>query len=189
MVPEGEPPYALKLGRNREAKEAIARRASALVPDGATVILDSGTTTLALARLLAGRPLRVVALDVPVAQTLAQGETEVLLVGGRVRNGFYSLVGSWAEELLERVRADLFFIGADAFDTEGVTNHTFEEAAVKRKAMAVSHKTILLADGSKWGKRASAFVTFLAALDRVVTDLKDPALEALVEVEVVSGAV
>jgi DeoR/GlpR family transcriptional regulator of sugar metabolism len=48
------------------------------VPDGATVVLDSGTTALALARLLAGRPLRAVALDLPVAQALAQGETEVL---------------------------------------------------------------------------------------------------------------
>ncbi len=98
-----------------------------MVPDGATVVLDSGTTALALARLLAGRPIRAVALDLPVAQALAQGRTEVLLPGGSVRNGFLSLVGSWAEELLARVRADLFFLGADAFDPEGVTNHTFEE--------------------------------------------------------------
>jgi DeoR/GlpR family transcriptional regulator of sugar metabolism len=189
LLPEGEPPYAVKLARHQGVKLAIAQRAMPLVPDGATIVLDSGTTTLALARLLAGKPIRAVVLDIPLAQALAQGETEVLLVGGRARNGFYSLVGPWVEELLERVRADLFFLGADAFDAEGVTNHTFEEAAVKRKAMAVSRKTVLLADGSKWGKRAPAFVTSLSALDRVVTDLKDPALEALVKVEVVSGAV
>jgi DeoR/GlpR family transcriptional regulator of sugar metabolism len=149
------------------------------------VILDSGTTTLALARLLAGRPLRVVVLDVALAQALAQGETEVLLPGGRVRNGFYSLVGSWTEELLSQVRADLFFLGADAFNPEGITNHTFEEAAVKRKAMAVSQRTVLLADRSKWGKRAPAFVAPLNALHLVITDLEDPTLEALVPVEVV----
>ncbi|MDW8480432.1 MAG: DeoR/GlpR family DNA-binding transcription regulator [Meiothermus sp.] len=188
IAPEAEPPYAEKLARNREAKEAIAQRAALLVPDGATVVLDSGTTLLALARLLSGRPLRAIALDLPIAQALAQGETEVLLAGGRVRNGFFSLVGPWAEELLGRVRADLFFLGADAFDPEGVTNHTFEEAAVKRKAMEVSRKTVLLADGSKWGKRAPAFVTPLSALERVITDLEDPTLEALVPVEVVRGA-
>jgi DeoR/GlpR family transcriptional regulator of sugar metabolism len=76
LLPEAEPPYAEKLQRNQRAKEAIAQRAAALVSDGATVVLDSGTT--ALARLLAGKPLRAVALDLPVAQALAQGETEVL---------------------------------------------------------------------------------------------------------------
>jgi DeoR/GlpR family transcriptional regulator of sugar metabolism len=55
LLPEAEPPYAEKLQRNQRAKEAIAQRAAALVPDGATVVLDSGTTALALARLLAGR--------------------------------------------------------------------------------------------------------------------------------------
>ncbi|WP_105317415.1 DeoR/GlpR family DNA-binding transcription regulator [Thermus tenuipuniceus] len=185
FLPEAEPPYAVKLTQNPSQKEAIARRASGMVPDGATVILDSGTTTLALARLLAGRALRVVALDVALAQALAQGETEVLLPGGRVRNGFYSLVGSWTEELLGQVRADIFFLGADAFNPEGITNHTFEEAAVKRKAMAVSQRTVLLADRSKWGKRAPAFVAPLNALHLVITDLEDPTLEALVPVEVV----
>ncbi|GAA5338537.1 DeoR/GlpR family DNA-binding transcription regulator [Thermus antranikianii] len=185
FLPEAEPPYAVKLTQNPGQKEAIARRASSMVPDGATLILDSGTTTLALARLLAGRPLRVVVLDVALAQVLAQGETEVLLPGGRVRNGFYSLVGSWTEELLGQVRADIFFLGADAFNSEGITNHTFEEAAVKRKAMAVSQRTVLLADRSKWGKRAPAFVAPLNALHLVITDLEDPTLEALVPVEVV----
>ncbi|QWK21024.1 MAG: DeoR/GlpR family DNA-binding transcription regulator [Thermus antranikianii] len=168
FLPEAEPPYAVKLTQNPGQKEAIARRASSMVPDGATLILDSGTTTLALARLLAGRPLRVVVLDVALAQVLAQGETEVLLPGGRVRNGFYSLVGSWTEELLGQVRADIFFLGADAFNSEGITNHTFEEAAVKRKAMAVSQRTVLLADRSKWGKRAPAFVAPLNALHLVI---------------------
>ncbi|WP_243031722.1 DeoR/GlpR family DNA-binding transcription regulator [Thermus altitudinis] len=184
-LPEAEPPYAVKLSQNTRAKEAIARRALQEVPEGATVILDSGTTTLALAQLLAGKRVRVVALDLPIAQAVSQGETEVWIPGGRVRNGFYSLVGPWVEEALEGVRADLFFLGADAFGPDGVTNHTFEEAAVKRKAMAVSRRTVLLSDRSKWGRRAPALVCPLASLHLVITDLQDPALEALVPVEVV----
>lgn len=185
LYPEAEPPYVIKLTRNEKAKEAIARKASTLVPDGSTLILDSGTTTLALARLLAGRPVRVIALDVPIAQVLAKGDTEVLLPGGRVRNGFYSLVGSWTEELLEQVRADIFFLGADAFDPDGITNYTFEEATVKRKAIAVSQRTILLADQSKWRKRAPAFVAPLRAVDLVITNFDDPTLKSIVQVEVV----
>jgi DeoR/GlpR family transcriptional regulator of sugar metabolism len=187
LAPEQEPPYGEKLGRNQRAKEAIARQAASWVPEGITVVLDSGTTALALARLLAGRPLKAVALDLPVAQALAHGETQVLLPGGLVRNGFFSLVGSWTEEALRQVRADVFFLGADAFDLEGVTNHAFEEVAVKRTAMAVSRRTVLLTDGSKWGKRAPAFVAPLSALDLVITNLEEPALRALVKVEVVDG--
>ena len=73
LLPEAEPPYAEKLQRNQRAKEAIAQRAAALVPDGATVVLDSGTTALALARLLAGRPLRPTEVVIPQDGTLANG--------------------------------------------------------------------------------------------------------------------
>ncbi len=189
FLSEAEPPYAVKLARNKKAKEAIAAKASELVSNGATVILDSGTTTLALARLLAGRPIRVIALDVPIAQALAKGDTEVWIPGGRVRNGFYSLVGSWAEDLLGQVRADIFFLGADAFCLEGVTNYTFEEAVVKRKAMSVSQRTILLADKSKWGKKAPAFVAPLDSLDLIITNFEDPTIKTVVEVEVINEAV
>jgi DeoR/GlpR family transcriptional regulator of sugar metabolism len=186
LAPEGEPPYTLKLAQNQEVKLAIAQAAQGLVPQGATVILDSGTTLLALAQLLAGRPLRVIALDLPIAQALSVGETEVLLVGGRVRNGFYSLVGSWAEELLLRVRADLFFLGADACDEGGITNYTFEEVGIKRKAISVSARTVLLADRSKWGRRAPAFVAAWKEVDLMITDLeRGPEGVAL---EVVRGA-
>lgn len=189
FLSEGEPPYALKLRQNREAKEAIAKKALELVSEGNTVILDSGTTTLALARLLAGKPIRAIALDVPVAQAMAKGDTEVLIVGGIVRNGFYSLVGSWACEFLEGLRADVFFMGADAFDLDGVTNYTFEEAMVKRKAMAVSQATVLLADRSKWGRRAPAFVAPLTSLSQIITDFYDATLAVKVPLEVVHAEV
>lgn len=189
FLAEGEPPYALKLRQNREIKEAIAKKAFKLVAEGDTVIFDSGTTTLALARLLAGKPIRAIALDLPVAQTLAKGDTEVLVAGGVVRNGFYSLVGSWTCEFLEGVRADVFFMGADAFDLDGVTNHTFEEAAVKRKAMSVSQETVLLADRSKWGKRAPAFVASLTSISLIITNFEDATLAAKVPLEVVHAEV
>lgn len=189
FLAEGELPYALKLRKNREIKEAIAKKAIELVSEGDTVILDSGTTTLALARLMAGKPIRVIVLDVPLAQMLAKGDTEVLIAGGMVRNGFYSLVGSWVCEFLDGVRADVFFMGADAFDLEGVTNHTFEEAVVKRKAIAVSRATVLLADRSKWGKKAPAFVAPLAALSLIITDFDDATLAAKVPLEVVHAKI
>lgn len=185
LLPEREPPYSIKIGKNQAVKEAIARRALQHVKEGMTLILDSGTTTLALARLLSGLRVRVFALDLVVAQTLARGHTEVWLPGGQVRNGFYSLASQWAVDGLAQIKADLFFLGADAFDLYEVTNHTLEEAFVKQKALAVADHTILLADSSKFGHKAVARVTPLSALYRVVTDLEHPTLVQVVPVEIV----
>ncbi len=166
-----EPPFVVKAERMKHEKERIALHASTLVPDGATVILDSGTTALAVARILAGRRLTVVALDLPVAQTLAGKEgTEVLVPGGRVRNCLFSLVGPWAESELMSIYADVFFLGADAVDLSGVTISTVEEAALKRLAMKASQSTILLADHTKFGRRELAHVCRLQELHGIVTD-------------------
>ncbi|ADR37547.1 DeoR/GlpR family DNA-binding transcription regulator [Oceanithermus profundus] len=166
--PAVEPPYELKARARVRAKARIALAASRLVRDGATVILDSGTTLLALARILRERRITALALDLKVADALARGRAEVWLVGGRVRNGLFSLVGPWAERGLADVHADAFFMGADAVDGVAVTNATFEEAAVKQAAAAAAAKTYLLADRSKFGRRALARVLPLEALDGVV---------------------
>ncbi len=170
MGTAAEPPFDLKARRRIAEKERIAAAALRHVKDGSTVILDSGTTALALARKLAERPVTVIALDLKVAEALARGRAEVWVVGGRARNGLFSLVGPWAESLLAEVHADLFFLGADAVDEEGVTNATLEEAAVKKRAAAAAKKTILIADHTKFGRRALARVLPLEALSGVVTD-------------------
>ncbi|MDI6771575.1 MAG: DeoR/GlpR transcriptional regulator, partial [bacterium] len=151
-------------------KERIAKGAARLVSPGTTIILDSGSTTLALARLLAGQRITVIALDLPAAQAAAAGQTEVLLVGGRVRNGLYSLVGPWAEDTMRGLHGDLFFLGADAVDNDEVTNSAVDEAAVKRLAIRAAREVILLADHSKFGRKALAQVCRLDELSAVVTD-------------------
>ena len=165
-----EPPFDLKAKRKVAEKERIATAALRHVKDGSTIILDSGTTALALARKLAERPVTVIALDLKVAEALARGRAEVWVVGGRARNGLFSLVGPWAENLLAEVHADLFFLGADAVDEEAVTNATLEEAEVKRRAHAAAQRTILVADHTKFGRRALARVLPLEALAGGVTD-------------------
>ncbi|MDR7422512.1 MAG: DeoR/GlpR family DNA-binding transcription regulator [Armatimonadota bacterium] len=165
-----EPSFALKSKRMREQKERIAEAAARLVSAGVTVLLDSGTTTLALARQLAGKPITLIALDLPTAQAAAAGQTEVLLIGGRVRNGFFSLVGPWAEETLRGLNADLFFLAADAVDDETVTNSTVEEAAVKRLGIRAAREAVLVADHSKFGRRALAQVCRIEELSAVITD-------------------
>lgn len=166
-----EAPYAEKAQRMRAEKERIARRALDFVPDGATIVLDSGTTVLELARRLVGRPVTAIALDLPSATALsAEQGVEVWTPGGRVRNGLYSLVGPWVEQTLRTLAVDAFFLGADAVDAVGVSNSTVEEAEVKRLAIGAARTTILLADSSKFGKRAFARVCALADIHTLITD-------------------
>ncbi len=165
-----EPPFAVKSAMMREQKERIAEHAARMISPGSTVILDSGSTMLALARRLAGKRITVVALDLPGAHAAASGQTEVLLVGGHVRNGLFSLVGPWTEGTLRELHSDLFFLAADAVNDEEVTNSTVEEAAVKRLGMRAAREVILLVDHTKFGRRALARVCRLDELSAVVTD-------------------
>ena len=174
-----EPAFAAKSARMQTEKMAIADYAAAQIQDGSTVIFDAGTTILAVAQRLAGRPLTAIALDLPAAQALAVGATEVLLLGGRVRSNSFSITGPWTEEQLRSLRADVFMMGAHAVDERGISNAVIEEATVKRLAVEVSHKTMLLADHTKFGWRAMTQVCALDQVQQVVTDKGSRKLEWL----------
>lgn len=166
-----EAPYHEKTQHMQPEKQRIAQRAAGLVPDGATVLLDSGTTVLALAKGLAGRPVTAIALDLPSASALSREDgTEVWTLGGHVRNGLFSLVGPWAEQTLRTLSVDIFFMGADAIDRVGVSNSTVEEAEVKRLAMAAARTVVLLADSTKLGKRSFARVCEWDRISALITD-------------------
>ncbi|WP_019011667.1 DeoR/GlpR family DNA-binding transcription regulator [Deinococcus aquatilis] len=167
-----EPAFAAKSVRMPSEKLAIADYVASQVKDGSTLIFDAGTTILAVAQHLAGRPLTAITLDLPAAQVLAVGETEVLLLGGRVRSNSFSITGPWTEEQLRSLRADLFLMGAHAVDERGVSNAVIEEAMVKRLAIEASAKTLLLADHSKFGWRAMTQVCALDRVSEVVSDRK-----------------
>ncbi|GAA4018061.1 DeoR/GlpR family DNA-binding transcription regulator [Deinococcus rubellus] len=165
-----ETAFATKSTRMPAEKMAIADYAASQVPNGSTVIFDAGTTILEVARRLAGRPITAITLDLPAAQVLAVGETEVLLLGGRVRSNSFSITGPWAEEQLRNLRADQFLMGAHAVDERGVSNAVIEEAMIKRLAVEASHSTTLLADHTKFGWRAMTQVCGLERIKRVVSD-------------------
>lgn len=165
-----EPAFLDKRTRLRAEKEAIAAEAAKLVEDGSTVLLDSGTTCLALARLLSGRRLTVVALDLNVAIAAAHGATEVLMAGGRVRPGLYSVIGPWTDGVLRDLMVDTLFMGADGISEAGLTNSAVDEARVKAMAIKSALRRVVLADHTKFNVRKMAPVCALDAVDIVVTD-------------------
>jgi DeoR/GlpR family transcriptional regulator of sugar metabolism len=162
-----------RVKENRAAKEAIAAAAAAQVKDGQSVMLDSGTTTLALAKRLCGKKnLTVVTTSLPIAAQLQYDQQiEVLLLGGRLRASSPDLVGALTEANLETLRADVAFIGAGGIDRRGdVYQDTPEVARMLTKMAASAGRVYVVADSSKLGKTALWRFGRLTDCTALVTD-------------------
>jgi DeoR/GlpR family transcriptional regulator of sugar metabolism len=163
---------------NKAAKAAIARTAVELVPEGATVFLDAGTTCLALARLLGDRgPLTVVTRGLEAGLLLARTPgVEAVMLGGAIRPLSHGVVGPLAQAALDRLSFDVAFLGADAISPDrGLGEPTIEETYVKEQAARRAAAVHVLADA---GKVADTGVTAWAALPgpwSLVTDAAVPA--------------
>lgn len=140
-----------------EAKMAIGAAAAALVEDGQSVLLDSGTTTLAMSRQLQGKKgITVITTSLPIASQLQyDAEISVLLLGGYLRAGSPDLAGAMTEANLETLHADVAFVGADGIDGRGnVYNRSAEVARMLTKMAAAAAKVYVVADHTKLGQTA-----------------------------------
>jgi DeoR/GlpR family transcriptional regulator of sugar metabolism len=160
-VPVGghEPEFTLSQRKNlhKSKKEAIARAAVAEIRDGETIILDSGTTTNALAVQLRGRfHLRVITNNLQVIATLANDVgIDLVMIGGTVRQKSHSTIGPLAEIALRRLTADRVFLGADGIVAKrGLCEASSDQIQLKEVMMAQSTKIYVLADSSKLGRAA-----------------------------------
>ena len=126
------------------------------VKEGQVLILDSGTTTTAIARALRNfQNLTIITNAVNIAAELAGTAVEVILTGGTLRKNSFSLVGPIAEETLRRLSADILFLGVDGFDVHfGLSTPNLLEAKVNRVMVEVAKKTVAVCDASKFGRRS-----------------------------------
>ncbi len=157
-------------------KKRIALSALGLIENGDTIILDTGTTTMELARLLNRRQnLTVVTNDIGIARVLEEypGCT-VVLIGGIVRKGFHCTVGLSGIQMCSQLSVDKAFMAANSFSlAKGLSTPDQIHAEIKKAMMKMAGTVILLCDGSKIGK--VSFATF-ASTDEVnvlVTDAVD----------------
>lgn len=157
---------------HRKEKLHIGEAAAKMVQDGQSVVLDSGTTTTAIARELRGfRNLTVITNAVNIAAELAGTAVEVVLTGGTLRENSFSLVGPLAEETLHRLSADLLFLGVDGFDVQfGLTTPNLLEAKVNRVMVEIARKTVVVCDSSKFGRRSLSLIAPPSAVHHAITD-------------------
>jgi DeoR/GlpR family transcriptional regulator of sugar metabolism len=176
-----EVPYGVRVFEAADAKERIGRAVAALIADGETVALDSGTTTAEVARVLRGRAVTILPLGLRTLVDLAHDEQVHLIApGGDVRSGELVVTGDLAEVAFERRRFDTFVLGCCGIDPlQGVTTHVPADARVKRAAVTASRRTIAVADASKLGEVAFGHVCGIEALERLITDADTDAVVAL----------
>ncbi|MGW8883445.1 DeoR/GlpR family DNA-binding transcription regulator [Streptomyces sp. NPDC055749] len=171
-----EPPFALRAQEGTETKRRIAAEVAGLIADGESVVLDSGTTCLEVARALEHRRLTVMPLSLHAVNALTGAEQLTLLVpGGKPRPGELTLTGPLTTASLAALRFDTAVIGCCGLTAaDGLTAYDLDDAAVKRTAIASARRVIAVAEAAKLSRTALAFVAPAAALHAVVTDATAP---------------
>lgn len=176
LVPESaimESSLQERFQAHADEKRRIGIAAAALVKDGETIILDSGTTTQEIARAIKGRQnIRVITNGVNVAmELLGIKGIQLVILGGILRDDSVSVVGRYAEDMLKEFSADKVFVGAAGVDTEfGLSTPNTEEAQVDQAMVRIARERILVADSSKFGKRALSRIVPLSQIHTVITD-------------------
>ena len=152
-------------------KRAIGRAAAALVDDGDAVLLDGGTTTLEVARALAGRPVQVVTNSLPIAQLLADGkEAHLILIGGYVYPRTGVALGPLAIAMMQGLRVRKAIMGAAGIMPEGIYNSNLLLVETERQMMECAQEVVIVSDRSKFGCQSLVRLCGLDEIDRVVVD-------------------
>jgi DeoR family transcriptional regulator, aga operon transcriptional repressor len=167
-----ETPYDVKVARQVRQKRGIARAVAQRVDDGCSLLLDSGSTTLEVARALREhRDLTVVTNDLRVAAEMADHAGIRLLVpGGELQPSVYTLNSERAASLIRDFHVDQAILGADAVDHAGITNANHNEVEMKRAMIRSADRVVVVADSTKFGTTALVRVAGFEQVDLVVTD-------------------
>ena len=156
---------------NWAAKRAIAATAATVISDGETVLLDGGTTTYEVARLLVGRSLQVVTNSLPVANLFAsEARTDLVLLGGYVSPRTGVCLGPYANELLGRLHVTTTVLSAAGISDEGLFNAHLLLAETEQAMLKAAGRVIVVADSSKFGRKSLTLVSGLDAIDIFVSD-------------------
>jgi DeoR family transcriptional regulator, aga operon transcriptional repressor len=171
-----DPSLKEKQRRHGPEKQRIAAAAIKLVSDGCCVMLDSGTTTAAIANELKRfSSLTIITNAINIAAELSTTDFEVILTGGSLRKNSFSMVGPIAEDVLKEMHADILFLGVDGFDLEvGLTTPNLLEARVNRAMVASAKKVVAVCDATKFSHRSLSRIVPVTALHHVITDRSLP---------------
>jgi DeoR family transcriptional regulator of aga operon len=177
---DGDLSIGVKRTLHHAEKVRIARAAAALIQDGETIILDSGTTTAEIARQI--RTLELQAINVitnalNVAMILANTPAvRLIMPGGILRRESHSLSGHMAENALANLQADRLFLGVDGLDPEiGLMTPHLPEAQLNARMIQISRQVVAVTDASKLMRRNVSVIAKVEQLHMLITDTAAPA--------------
>jgi DeoR family glycerol-3-phosphate regulon repressor len=172
----GEAPFARRMRENASAKRAIARALADTIPDGASLMLDTGTTTSFVARALLGhRRLTVVTNSSDIARTLATvNGNRVFMAGGELRGDSGAALGAAALEFIRPFAVEHAVISAGAVDDSGVMDFDLQEAEFARAVLGCGARRVVVTDATKFGRRGFLRVAGFDRIDLMVTDAPPP---------------
>jgi DeoR family transcriptional regulator, aga operon transcriptional repressor len=166
-------PLSDKQKKHLQEKRDIGKKAAELIEERNTIIIDSGSTTIEVARNLGQfNELTVITNALNVATQLGEYKNlNVIVPGGSLRKNSLSLVGILAERGFRNYFCDKLFLGVDGFDTHhGISTPNIEEAHLNQIMIEISREVIVVADSSKFQRRGFAFIAPIDKIDVVVTD-------------------
>lgn len=172
--------YNTRADQMRDEKQRIADAIAAHIPDNASLFINIGTTTEAIARALLGHQnLKVITNNLHVASILAgKDDFEVLIAGGTVR-GDGGVVGQAAVDFIEQFRVDFAVVGISGIDEDGsLLDFDYQEVRVSRALIDNARQVFLAADSSKFGRNAVVRLGPISLVSRVFTDSPPPAAVA-----------
>ncbi len=154
-----------------EKKRQIAQAAADCIADGETLLLDGGSTTYELARLLVHRPLQVVTNSLPVANLFTSSDTiDLVLIGGYLHSRTGVLVGPYANHMLAELSVQRAVLSVAGANEQGFYNSNLLLVETERQMMKSSDEVMILADSTKFGHRSLARLCPLSQADIVVAD-------------------
>jgi len=161
---------------NLEQKKSIAIAASSLIKEGDTIILDSGTTLMQLAKHLEKiKRLTIITNALDIVLKLSEfSNLKIIVPGGIFRKNSFSLVGVTAVENFQMFRADKYFVSADGINAEGIFTANLEEGQIAKIIMSHAKENIVLVDSSKFDRSGIINFAPLAKIHTIVTDKNIP---------------
>lgn len=154
-----------------ERKRRIARVASRLIEDDDTVLLDGGSTTYELARLLVGRPLQVVTNSLPVANLFTCSDrSDLVLIGGYVHSRTGVCLGPYANQMLSELTARRAILSVAGISERGYFNSNLLLVETERAMMRAADEIVVMADNTKFDRTSLALLCDLGGIDILVAD-------------------
>lgn len=174
---ESEPVFSEQIKLHPQEKSEIAKEASERINDGDNVILESGTTCLAMVKHLRGKKdIKVSTAGIPIANELwnlsmIKKDLEVTVCGGVIRPNSSIYVGPHAINYFKKINVDIAFVSPVGVSIEkGISTATDFDAELMKSIIDCSNKTILICDSTKFGKYSYINVAPLAAFTEIITD-------------------